>query len=82
MTVARSAHILRLVPEVERSQVEPDTRSRVELEIQAGEPIRGQLSASGTGALSFYGWLELAAAIQKARQWPAPPEPEAPLPSG
>jgi hypothetical protein len=82
VTGPRSAHILMLVPEVERSQIEPDMRSRVELEIQAGEPIRGQLSASGTGALPFYGWLELAAAIQKARQWPAAPEADVPLPRG
>ena len=51
-------------------RVELDTRSKVELEIQAGEPIRGQLSASGIGALPFYGWLELVAAIQSARHRP------------
>jgi hypothetical protein len=59
--------ILLPMPEVESGQVEPDTMSRVELEIQAGEPIRGQLSASGIGALRFHGWLELVAAIQSAR---------------
>jgi hypothetical protein len=64
------AWILLLVPEVERRQIGQDTRSRVELDIQAGEPIRGQLSASGTGALPFYGWLELVAAIQTIRHRP------------
>jgi hypothetical protein len=58
------------MPEVESAQVELDTRSRVELEIQAGEPIRGQLSASGIGALPFYGWLELVVAIHSARSRP------------
>jgi hypothetical protein len=77
-----AARILLLVSEVERTQSEPDMRSRVELEIQAGEPIRGQLSTSGTGALPFYGWLELAAAIQQVRAWPEVPEPELPFPSG
>ncbi|HEX3974760.1 MAG TPA: hypothetical protein VHW96_00775 [Solirubrobacteraceae bacterium] len=57
-------------------------RSRLELDIQAGEPIRGQLSASGTGALPFYGWLELVAAIQKARTGSAAPQAEPPFPSG
>jgi hypothetical protein len=33
------------MPEVESTQIEPDTKSKVELEIQAGEPIRGRLSA-------------------------------------
>jgi hypothetical protein len=82
VTARLVAHILLLVSEVERTQSEPDMRSRVELEIQAGEPIRGQLSTSGTGALPFYGWLELAAAIQQVRAWPAVPEPELPFPSG
>jgi hypothetical protein len=82
VTGPRSARILLLVPEVERSQMEPDMTSRLELEIQAGEPIRGQLSASGTGALSFYGWLELAGAIEQARRRPATPGADAPLPSG
>jgi hypothetical protein len=58
------------VPEVERRQIELDTMSRVELEIQAGEPIRGQLSASGIGALPFHGWLELVAAIESVRHPP------------
>jgi hypothetical protein len=56
------------MPEVESRQVELDRMSRIELEIQDGEPIRGQLSASGIGALPFHGWLELVAAIQLARQ--------------
>ena len=59
--------ILLVVSEVESRQIEPDRTSKLELDIQAGEPIRGQLSASGTGALPFYGWLELVAAIQTAR---------------
>ncbi|HEX3975193.1 MAG TPA: hypothetical protein VHW96_02965, partial [Solirubrobacteraceae bacterium] len=67
VTRPMAARILLLMPEVERPQVELDTKSRVELEIQAGEPIRGQLSASGIGALPFHGWLELVAAIQSAR---------------
>ncbi|HTU96989.1 MAG TPA: hypothetical protein VMF14_14180 [Solirubrobacteraceae bacterium] len=58
------------MPEVESTQIELDTKSRFELVIQAGEPIRGQLSASGIGALPFHGWLELVAAIQRVRQRP------------
>jgi hypothetical protein len=61
------------MPEVERAHIDLDTRSKVELQIQDGEPIRGQLSASGTGALPFYGWLELVAAIQSARRRPPAP---------
>lgn len=82
MTAPRLVRILLLVSEVERTQSEPDMRSRVELEIQAGEPIRGQLSTSGTGALPFYGWLEFAAAIHKVRAWAEVPQPELPFPSG
>lgn len=74
MTRRHAVRILLLVPEVERHQVGQDTRSRVELDIQAGEPIRGQLSASGMGALPFYGWLELVAAIQKIRHRPVAPK--------
>ena len=81
MTGLMGPRILLLVSEVESTQMEPDMRSRVELEIQAGEPIRGQLSASGTGALSFYGWLELVAAIQQVRDRPAAPQTELPFPS-
>jgi len=62
--------ILLPMPEVESTQIELDTKSRFELVIQAGEPIRGQLSASGIGALPFHGWLELVAAIQRVRQRP------------
>ena len=72
-TAPGAAPILPLVPEVERDQIELDTRSRVELEIQDGEPIRGRLSTSGIGALPFHGWLELAAAIQSVRRPPAAP---------
>jgi hypothetical protein len=61
------------MPEAERAQIELDTRSTLELQIQDGEPIRGQLSASGIGALPFYGWLELVAAIQSARHRPPAP---------
>jgi hypothetical protein len=61
------------MPEAERAQIELDTRSTLELQIQDGEPIRGQLSASGIGALPFYGWLELVAAIQSARHGPPAP---------
>jgi hypothetical protein len=68
VTGPKGACILLLVPEVERKQIGQDKRSRVELDIQAGEPIRGQLSASGMGALPFHGWLELVAAIQKVRR--------------
>jgi hypothetical protein len=66
--------ILLPVPEVESHEIGQDTRSRVELDIQAGEPIRGQLSASGMGALPFYGWLELVAAIQQIRHQSAGPD--------
>jgi hypothetical protein len=82
VTARRAPRILLLVPEVERPQIEQDRTSRLELEIQAGEPIRGQLSASGTGALPFHGWLELAAAIQKLRHRGAGTEPDLPFPSG
>ena len=81
MTGLMAPRILLLVSEVDSTQMEPDMRSRVELEIQAGEPIRGQLSASGTGALSFYGWLELVAAIQQVRDRPGAPQTELPFPS-
>jgi hypothetical protein len=70
------------VPEVERTQIESDITSKVELDIQAGDPIRGHLSASGMGALPFYGWLELVAAIQSVRQWPGVAEAQLPLPPG
>ncbi|MGZ4178320.1 MAG: hypothetical protein ACXVUX_19070 [Solirubrobacteraceae bacterium] len=80
MTRAAAVRILLPVPEVERMQIGQDTRSRVELDIQAGEPIRGQLSASGTGALPFYGWLELVAAIETVRHWPVAPEAQLPFP--
>ena len=70
MTAPIPARILVPMPEVESTQIELDTRSKVELVIQAGEPIRGQLSASGIGALPFYGWLELVAAIQSIRHRP------------
>jgi hypothetical protein len=72
--------ILLVVPEVEREQIEQDTRSRLELEIHAGEPIRGHLSASGTGALPFHGWLELAAAIEKLRRRALGPEADVSFP--
>ena len=71
MTAPRTRRILLLVSEVESRQIELDRRSTFELDIQEGEPIRGQLSASGTGALPFYGWLELVAAIQAARAYEA-----------
>jgi hypothetical protein len=32
------------------------------------------------GALPFYGWLELVAAIQRVRHWPAVGEAQLPLP--
>ena len=67
MTGPRGPRILLLVSEVESRQIEPEGGSTFELDIQEGEPIRGQLSASGTGALPFYGWLELVAAIQTVR---------------
>ncbi len=77
MTGALAPRILLLVPEVERTHIESDMTSTVELDIQAGDPIRGHLSASGTGALAFYGWLELVAAIQAVRR--AAPAPDADL---
>jgi hypothetical protein len=67
------ACILPLVPEVKRKTIGQDTRSRAELDIQPGEPIRGQLSASGRGALL----LRLARAgrgIQTIRHRPGAPE--------
>jgi hypothetical protein len=82
VTGRMAPRILLLVPEVERGQIEPDRTSKVELDIQDGEPIRGQLSASGTGALPFYGWLELVAAIQAARRLHMAAEADVPLPSG
>jgi hypothetical protein len=69
------------VREEERLQIESDTTSKVELDIEAGDPIRGQLSSSGAGALPFYGWLELVAAIQTARRLAVAANPELPLPS-
>ena len=70
MTAPVRLRILLPMPEVESTQIELDTKSRFELVIQAGEPIRGQLSASGIGAFPFHGWLELVAAIQRVRQRP------------
>jgi hypothetical protein len=69
------------VPEEERLQIESDTTSKVELDIHAGDPIRGHLSSSGTGALPFYGWLELVAAIQAARRVAALADTELASPS-
>jgi hypothetical protein len=79
VTGRRPARILLSMPEVESAQVEPDTMSTVELQIQAGEPIRGQLSASGIGALPFHGWLELVAAIQSVRRLLSPDAPGPPV---
>lgn len=67
MTRPMPPPILPAVSEVERRQVEPENVSSFELNIEEGEPIRGHLSASDTGALPFYGWLELVAAIQTIR---------------
>jgi len=74
VTGPKRACILLLVPEVESAMIGQDTRSWIELEIQDGDPIRGQLSASGIGALPFYGWLELVAAIQTLRHRAVTPE--------
>ncbi len=79
-TSPRGPRILLLVPEVEREQIEQDTRSRLELEIHAGEPIRGHLSTLGTGAIPFHGWLELAAAIEKLRRRALGPEVDVSFP--
>jgi hypothetical protein len=70
------------VSEVERGQIESEGMSSFELNIEEGEPIRGYLSASGTGALPFHGWLELAAAIQTMRHQPAAGGATVSLPSG
>jgi hypothetical protein len=72
--------ILVPMPEVERMQIGTEVGAAVRLEIDAGEPIRGHLSASGMGALPFYGWLELVAAIQTVRHWPVAAEAQPPLP--
>jgi hypothetical protein len=72
--------ILLLVPEVERVQIGRRVGAEVQLDIEAGEPIRGQLSASGMGALPFYGWLELVAAIEAVRRWSVAPQTALPLP--
>ena len=74
MTGLLGAWILLLVPEVERRQAGQDTGSRVELDIEAGEPTGGSSPPRGTGALHFYGWLELVAAIQTIRHRPVAPE--------
>ena len=80
MTCRIRLRILPLMPEVERAQIGGEVGAAVQLDIQAGEPIRGQLSASGMGDLPFYGWLELVAAIQKVRGWPVVAEAQLPLP--
>jgi hypothetical protein len=72
--------ILLPMPEAERAQIGGEVGAAVRLEIDAGEPIRGHLSASGMGALPFYGWLELVAAIQAVRHWPVVAEAQLPLP--
>jgi hypothetical protein len=68
------------MPEVESMQIGREVGGVVQLDIEAGEPIRGQLSVSGMGALPFYGWLELVAAIQTVRHWPVAAEAQLPLP--
>jgi hypothetical protein len=65
--------ILLAMPEVESEQIGREVGAAFRLEIEAGEPIRGQLSSSGMGALPFYGWLELVAAIETIRHRPVPP---------
>jgi hypothetical protein len=79
VTCPTRLRILMLVPEVERTQIGSEVGVTVQLDIEAGEPIRGQLSASGMGAMPFHGWLELVAAIQTARHWPAVAEAQLPL---
>ena len=79
MTAPLRLRILLPMPEVERMQIDREVGAAVRLEIDAGEPIRGHLSASGMGALPFYGWLELVAAIQTVRHWPVA-EAQLPLP--
>ena len=80
MTAPICRRILLPMPEVERTQIGTEVGAAVRLEIDAGEPIRGHLSASGMGALPFYGWLELVAAIEQVRHWPVVPETQLPLP--
>ena len=80
MTAPICPRILLPMPEVERTQIGTEVGAAVRLEIDAGEPIRGYLSASGMGALPFYGWLELVAAIEQVRHWPVVPETQLPLP--
>ena len=84
MTAPICPRILLPMPEVERTQigtkVGAEVGAAVRLEIDAGEPIRGHLSASGMGALPFYGWLELVAAIEQVRRWPVVPETQLPFP--
>jgi hypothetical protein len=70
------------MPEVERPQIGAEVGEAVQLDIEAGEPIRGHLSASGMGALPFYGWLELVAAIQRVRHRPGVADAQLPLPPG
>ena len=80
MTRPNILRILLPMPEVKSKQIGREVGGFVRLDIEAGEPIRGQLSASGMGALPFYGWLELVAAIQTVRHWPLVAEAQLPLP--
>jgi hypothetical protein len=41
--------------------------AHVELELDANEPISGQISASGGTTQGFRGWLELASLIERLR---------------
>lgn len=60
MCMGGSSYILRRVFDGERV--------RLILEIEPEGPIRGEIAAGGEPASSFSGWLELAAAMTRARE--------------
>lgn len=45
---------------------------RITLELEPGEPIRGRLLDHGGMAHVFHGWLELSAALDRARRHAIP----------
>lgn len=48
--------------------VDEPGRVKMVLDIEVGDPIRGDIAAAGGPTRSFYGWLELAAAMNRARE--------------
>jgi hypothetical protein len=48
--------------------VDEPGRVKMVIDLEVGDPIRGDIAASGGPARSFYGWLELAAAMNRARE--------------